>query len=716
MNINKIKLRLINIGLSAAIFILFSFCNINNGQQRIPKNDKQRMLVHFLQITLKFTHYSPKKIDDELSKEVFDNYIKKLDYFKLYFTESEYDKLRQSRTLLDDQFRDRELKFYNNSLVLFKQNIERAKRQIREIAEKPFDFSKDEYLITDYKNVGYSKDEKELKDRWRKMLKYATLIKISNQNELDIESKSEKKHTKKTANNKSWAELEAEKREEVLNSYLDNIKMKEYRTDMNWIAIYLNAFSEYFDPHSNYFPPEDKEKFDISISGTYEGIGARLVQRSGYIIVTEVMAGGPGYRQGELEVDDKILKVAQGDEKPIDVVGVNINDAIKLIKGKKKTVVKLTVKKIDGAIKVISIVRDVVEIEETFVKSSVIAKDGKKYGLIQVPKFYFDIKRSQLGRNGSEDVKNEIERLKKEGIEGLILDLRNNSGGSLDVAINMTGLFIGKGPIVQVKEKEKTPKIKHDTDSRVFWDKPMVVLVNELSASASEILAAALQDYKRAIIVGSEHTFGKGTVQGFLELGGRGLGIGFAKITMQKYYRINGGATQLKGVLSDIVLPTRYKYMEIGEEQQESAIIWDKIAPAKYNTWNIPLNIKAIRAQSDKRISQNKYFSLLDENAKYIKEKIDEYDSIPLNKKEYEQEQKQLEVDLEKFKDLKNYENNLTFISNAYEMLKEKTDTILKSNREAWHKILKKDAYIEESVNILENMENTSEAFAEKIK
>ena len=708
IRINKLKQKYI-IGLFVTIFLLLSFYN--------PNNDKQRVLVHFLHIALQLTHYSPSVIDDDLSKEIFDDYIERLDYFKLYFTEPEYNELKKSRTLLDDQIKNRDLKFYNSSLALLKKNIQRAKEQMKEVLEIPFDFSKDEYLNADYETLEYAKNDQELKNRWRKRLKYVTLIEILNRLELEKDSISEEKeHIQGINENQSWEKIEAKERAEVLSDYLDYFKRIEDRTDMDWISIYLTTFAESFDPHTSYFPPKDKESFDISISGTYEGIGARLTQRSGYITVVEVMAGGPGYRQGELEVDDKILKVAQGNEKPVDIVGVRTDDAIKLIKGKKKTIVKLTVKKIDGTIKVIPIIRDVVELEETFAKSSVIEKNGRKYGFIYVPKFYFDIKHSRSGRNGADDVKYEIEELKKDEIEGLVFDLRSNGGGSLDVAVNMTGLFIEKGPVVQIKERKGLIKTKYDDDPSVVWDGPMVVLVNELSASASEILTAALQDYKRAIVIGSQHTYGKGTVQGFLPLGGKNNDLGFAKITMQKYYRVNGGATQLKGVLSDIVLPTKYKYVDVGEEEQENAMAWDQITPAKYNVWGQSLNIDIIKEESNQRVSHNKYFSLLDESAKYLKERSDQNDHVSLNKETYEKEQDQIEMDLEKFKDLKNYDNGLVFKSTIDEIFKSKTDTILKSKRKAWHKRLKKDAYIEESVNILEdiNRNNLTNALSAK--
>ena len=352
--------------------------------------------------------------------------------------------------------------------------------------------------------------------------------------------------------------------------------------------------------------------------------------------------------------------------------------------------------------------RDVVELGETFVKSSVIEKNGKKYGLIDVPKFYFDIKNSQTGRNGTDDVRKEIEKLNKEEIEGLVFDLRSNGGGSLDVAVDMTGLFIEKGPVVQIKERKGIIKTRHDDDGRLFWDGPMVVLVNELSASASEILAAALQDYKRAVVVGGEHTYGKGTVQGFLPLGGENNDLGFAKITMQKYYRINGGATQLKGVSSDIVLPTKYKYMDVGEEEYEKAMAWDQITSTKYNTWTKPLNIDFLKKQSNKRVLKNKYFSLLDQNAKYLKQRSDQSHITSLNKEKYKKELDQIEMDLEKFKGLNDYDNNLVFQSTIDEIIESKTDTILKVKREAWHKRLKKDAYIEESVNILQDMNSNN--------
>jgi len=384
---------------------------------------------------------------------------------------------------------------------------------------------------------------------------------------------------------------------------------------------------------------------------------------------------------------------------------MRLDDAIEYIKGKKGTEVKLTLKKIDGTTKVISIIRDIVELDETFVKSSVVKKDGRTFGVINLPKFYIDFDEKNF-RNSTTDMAREIERLKTENVEGLVLDLRNNGGGSLKTAIEISGLFIDEGPIVQVKYRDRNPDIKKDVDSKIQWDKPLVVLVNELSASASEIFAAAMQDYGRAVIIGGKQTYGKGTVQSVLDLNryhNLKEDIGALKMTIQKFYRINGGSTQLEGVHSDIMLPGRYTYMKIGERDLENPLKFDKVPQATYSLWNKYENFNQVINQSKKRIANNNYFKLIDKNAKWLKSSQDDT-LIFLNLEAYKKDVEALEKESLRYDILRDYTTNLTYQSPLYEQLLLKEDKDLADKREAWHKNLKKDIYVEEALNVLSEL------------
>jgi len=455
--------------------------------------------------------------------------------------------------------------------------------------------------------------------------------------------------------------------------FVDDLQRKD------WFVQYLNTIVDEFDPHTFYFAPEDKEKFDTSMSGKFEGIGARLQKKPEGAKIVDIISGGPVWRDASLEVGDVILKVAQEGEAAVDIVGMRLDDAIKMIKGPESTVVELTVRKIDGAIDVVSLTRDIVELEESFAKSAKISKDNLNFGLINLPKFYVDFD-DYTERNCATDVAKEIERLKQEGVEGLILDLRDNGGGSLKTVVEMAGLFIKDGPVVQVRSSGKGKEVYDDKDERVQWDGPLVILVNELSASASEILAAAMQDYKRAIVIGSKQTFGKGTVQNVIDLGNivrsnEHGDLGAIKLTTQKFYRINGGSTQLEGVKSDVVVPDKYSYIDIGERDQSN--------PA--------------------RMALNPQIKLIEENAKWIKEQQED-DLISLNYETYKAEKNKDKEKSDYFKKMKDYDSKLTFESLKYEQELFTQDSVLREKRDRWHKDLAKDVYVEEAINVLQDL------------
>ena len=749
---------------------LFSFSLENrNG------DDKDKILIYLLKNLLASNHFEPNEINDEFSIEVFDNFIENLDPAKRYFIQSDIDEFEKYKTQIDNQILNDEVDFFNLVYARFLQRVEEAKTYYVEILETPYDFSNDDILNVDYENKPFAQNKDELKEVWRKQLKFSTLSRLHDKisagfidektseeiSDFEVEFRknisddafkfndiysTEKQiqqvqqilvehginvgssgpdgvygkstevaieNYKKKLNpdiekisDQQFAKLEIEARESTKKNYDDFYERISDFDHADWFATFLNSITEAYDPHTSYFPPRTKKAFDERLSGKLEGIGARLMQKNDYTKVSELISGGPAWRAGELEVGDIIIKVAQGDEEPLDIVGMRLNDAIEFIKGPKGTEVKLTLKKIDGSIEVISIIRDIVEIEETFVKSSVIEKEGKKYGVINLPSFYIDFK-DRDARNCAKDMAIEIERLKEEDVEGILIDLRNNGGGSLPAVIEMAGLFIKDGPIVQVKYKGEKPIVQKDRDKSILWNGPLVVLTNELSASASEIFAAAMQDYKRAVVIGSKQTYGKGTVQTVMDLNryyNFNGDLGGMTLTIQKFYRINGGSTQLEGVKPDVILPSRYTYMDIGEKEYSNPLPWDQIKKASYDPWNNYSNFDEVVINSVERINQNSQFMLIDENAKWLKG-VQEDNNVYLNYDAYTDDLDEHAEESKKFNQLSKYETGLTFNSPQYELPIIEQDSILEKKRMQWHTSLSRDVYIEEGLNILGDLE-----------
>ena len=673
--------------------ILLSF----NIKQK-PDPEKDRVLLGLIRYALTQGHYQPQDINDDFSKAVYDDFIKSLDPTKRFFTQEDINAFSVFQDKIDDQIKNEDLTFYSTVYAKYAQRLQEAKGFYREILKYPFDFSKKETFDINYDNTPFAKNEIELIINWQKQLKLNTLSRLYDKLETEAEKKKEDPDYKE----KSYSEVEVEAREGTLKSMDEFFDFMDELDDTDWFSVYVNSISEKFDPHTTYFAPKIKKRFDIDMAGKLEGIGARLQKKGDYTKVAELISGGPAWRGGDLEVGDIILKVAQADGEPLDIVGMRLDDAIEFIKGKKGTEVKLTLKKIDGSTKTISIIRDVVELEETFTKTSIVEKDGRKFGLINLPKFYIDFN-EQNYRNSATDMALEVERLNQEKVEGLVIDLRNNGGGSLETAIDIAGLFIQDGPVVQVKYREGKPRVRSDRDKKIQWNKPLVILVNELSASASEIFAAAMQDYNRAVIIGSKQTFGKGTVQNVLPLNNYykyGKDLGALKMTIQKFYRVNGGSTQLKGVEPDIALPSRYSYMNVGERDEINPLAWDKIESAKYTSWNRYANFDEVVNNSKKRIANNPQFVLIDKNAKWLKEGQDDT-LVYLKYDEYKRDIEKREIEGKEFKPIYDYSNNLSFISPSYEISLIESDSILAQKREVWHKNLSKDIYVEEALNVL---------------
>ncbi|WP_459212690.1 carboxy terminal-processing peptidase [Aquimarina rhabdastrellae] len=663
--------------------------------------DKDKLLIDLISYVLNKLHYDAKDVNDDFSKEVYKDYVDALDPLKRYFYASDIEDFKAYETLIDDQIINKDLTFFNLTYDRLQERMAESRVLYKEILDTPFNYDKEENINTDYDKLKYVSSKKEMRNRWRKQLKFNTLSNYYDK----VEEQEEDKEKKES---KSLKELEKEAREDTKNTLKEYFEFSDDLQRKDWFAIYVNAIVEEFDPHTYYFAPQDKDRFDIAMSGKLEGIGARLQKKNNNVKIIEIISGGPAWRGEEVEVGDLILKVKQEDEEePVSVVGMRLDDAVSLIKGPKGTTVTLTIKKVDGTIEDISIVRDVVELEETYAKSSVVKKNERTYGVINLPKFYFNLQ-DYNQRNAASDIKKEIIRLKKQDMQGLVIDLRNNGGGSLQTVVDIAGLFIKKGPIVQVKGRGESPEILTDRDHNILWDGPLVLLVNELSASASEILAAAMQDYKRAIIIGSKQTYGKGTVQNVMDLNrwvrNNDEGdLGALKLTTQKFYRVNGGSTQLEGVKSDVVVKDRYSYIDVGEKDQENPLPWDKIKAADYEIWDGYIDFDKTIANSKERMSKNTQLQLIGENAKWVKDKRD-VNEYSLNFKKYSKNIKDGEEEAKRFDAISEYKTDLKYKSLPYELDLIKNDTILGEKRKRWHKSLSKDVYMEEALNVLEDM------------
>ena len=668
-------------------FIGFTF-----SDKKFSDPNKDKLLIEIVKYVVEKGHYNKIEINDGVSEKIFSSFINQFDSQKRFFLKSDIKNFEKYKFMLDDQIKNYDLTFFNLVYETSKLRFEEIKKYYKEIITNPFDFNSKETLDLDFENKDYSKNKNEVKQRWRKQLKFSTL---------DIA-------LLKLGDSLDFID------DRVYNESLAIVKKNtedffEFYKDMDrddWFSSYINSFLNQLDPHTFYFQPDDKDRFDVNISGKFNGIGARLTKTEGTIKIVEIIIGGPIWKDKLLDVGDIILKVSQEGEEPVDVVGVKLDDAIKLIKGPAKSFVTLTIKKMDGSIQDVKIMRDVVELEEVYAKSTLINKENVNYGYISLPKFYVDFS-DYKNRNSAEDVKNHIIKLKNNGMQGLILDLRNNGGGSLQTVVDMTGLFIEKGPVVQVKSIGNRKQVLYDRNPEIVWDGPLVVLINEMSASASEILAAALQDYKRAVIIGSEKSFGKGTVQNIIDLNkfisNSNYDMGAIKITTDKFYRINGESVQLEGVKSDVIIPDSYMYIFNGERDEKNPLQWDKIDAAYYTKWNGFQNINFITSNAQSRINSNNYHKLISKRAEWIKEQRDNK-IIPLNFSSYKDYTESNSKKNKLFESISDYSNNLNF-----KLLKTEKEFIMSnkerlSNRNRWHKNLKRDIFISEGVNILEQI------------
>ncbi len=715
---NKILIPLLIIGCIAA-FLSFKY-----SAKGRSSDDKRKLVLETVMKVVNQVHFSPKNLDDTFSSRVYRKLVHDLDYDKLFFTQQDINKLKAYEFKIDDQVRETSIEFFDTLDAVWLRKVDAAEKYYPGLLSKPFSFNTNEEIQLNSDKEEYAANEKALTERWRLFLKYRTLDKY-----IGLKEEQDKKKANKDSVNakfKTDEELEAEAREGVKKMYQNIFKRYHKWKDDDRFTMYVNAITEMEDPHTSYFPPEDKKNFDVSMSGSFFGIGAKLSPANDKITVSEVITGSPSWKQGELKAGDEIIKVAQGDKAPVDVQGMDLDDAIKLIRGPKGTEVRLTVKRPDGSNKVIPIKRDVIQIDETFAKSAIIKGKEGPVGYIYLPEFYADFNHTS-GRNCSDDVAEEVKKLKSAGVTGIILDLRRNGGGSLGDVVDIASLFVGKGPVVQVKSNNASPSVlRTRSDDSILYTGPLAIMVNGGSASASEILAAALQDYKRAVIVGSM-TFGKGTVQKMVDLDqmvdpvtkmmlmksdtdeSQSASLGAVKLTMEKFYRVNGGSTQLKGVRPDVVIPDDYGMFDdddIGERQHKSALPWDEIPAANYKPINSVGNVKDLAALSESRVQSNPVFKLKQENSEYFKKKRED-NRISLNETKYKKEQEEMTARSKKLEEIMKKNELLELTNPMADMEKINLDSASIAKNKEWLKNLSKDNYIYETLNILNDLPKT---------
>ncbi len=670
---------------------------------------RENVIGNILKGALENMHFSGKEFNNDLSKNAFKVYLERLDWGKQFFLASDVKQLEKYRESFDEMMISGDLTILEVSSELMNRRIGQIEKHIETLLSKPLDYTKKEFLETDPKKRKFPKTEKELFSHWNRLMKFEVLSRMVDKKEeqegLITDEKGNKK--KPTSDKKlSQTEIEKDSRDKVLKSYkkIFSRLVNEKRSDK--LDKFYNAVTKVFDPHTNYLVPEEKEDFDIDMSGKLEGIGAILREENSYIKVEKIVPGSASWKTKEVEAEDVILKVGQGREEPVDVVDMSLRDAVKLIRGKKGSEVRLTLKKPNGLVKVVPIIRDVVEIDESYAKGSLLELSPYKLkvGYISIPKFYRDFN-DRSGRNVTDDTRKEIERLNKEGVDGLILDLRNNGGGALEDARMISGLFIEKGPIVQVKANTGNPDILADTDPKIDFQKPVIVLINRFSASASEIVAAALQDYKRAVIVGGEFSHGKGTVQAVVDLDSYAppmakahSPLGALKITIQKFYRVNGSSTQYKGVTPDIILPDQFSHLESGEKFLDYSIPWGEVKAVGYSCLRNSYDLKKLRSLSESRVKNNKKFRHLMDSIKWYKNQK-EKTNRSLVAGDFETERKSIREMADSFK--KEVENKNLLVKDTSIKAGDKAQS---EKFEDFSKTLKKDAVIEESMLIMNDM------------
>ena len=685
-----------------------------------PKNEDEKMQTIMVSVknTLSYLHYSPKLINDAYSKDVYVKYFEMVDPAKRYFLQSDMNEFSKHETKLDDYLNQGDLTFFKltNSRIL--QRVDEIDKMTKDILSKPINLDEEDVLILEPKNKKVPTNQAELYNEWKRYIKYNILQEMETLNAKEETQKMKKDSVQKfklqdtiKLNILTPEQKYTKAKEEVGDLISDSFRRFKKVKEMDWFSRYMNAYTEVFDPHTNYYSPKDKEDFDVSFTGKIIGIGAIIQEKRGNLYLGALTVGAPAWKSKQLTEGDKILKVKSlPNSEPVNMVGMLSDEAVRYIRGEKGTQVTLTVEKKDKSIKEVTMTREEVSIEDTFARSIVIDNNGEKYGFINLPGFNANFN-DEKDHNASDDIKAELIKLKAQNVKGIILDLRNNGGGSLTEVGDIMGLFMDAGPYVQVKDGNGKITTLKNKNNEPIWTGPLVVMQNELSASASEIFAGMIQDYGRGLVIGSPQSFGKGTVQTFVDLN-RFLNtsddFGSLKLTIQKFYRITGESTQRKGINSDVVMNDFFTYSEIGERFDENALAWDKIPSAAFPKKSTYFDIKKLENLSAARMKNNEKYQLLLESATW-KKSLDKEETITLNQKKFFEVMKERKAQIKKFDkldkvDSENDPNSLKFAIYQDEIIREKTDEAFKKKTENWIKNLKKDFYLKEAVNIIADM------------
>lgn len=727
----KIGIPLLIVGALAAFF---SFKYVNEDVSNVE--ERKALVLNTVMGLVQEGHFAPRPIDDTFSSHVFSKLIETADFEKKMFTKEDIAQMEQYRYKIDDQIIASTFECYDLFNSIYTKRVAQIEGFYKEIIQSNFSFDQDEFIQINAEKIDFASNDIELKDRWNKYIKYRVLAKYMELKKIQGDEKARRDTLSVPDTSKFVIKTDDELRKSARGKVDTNLK--KYFTKLTKVkdddrfALYINAITLSEDPHTDYFPPREKKNFDVQMSGEFYGIGAQLQIVEDKVKISSIVPGSPSAKQGELKANDEIIKVGQGTAEPEDIQGYDLEDVVQKIRGEKGTEVRLTVRRLDGSIKVIPIIRGKVALEETFAKSAIINTDKGKMGYIYLSEFYSNFN-SADGRRSAEDIAKEVDKLKAAGAKGIILDLRYNGGGSLMDVVDMAGLFVGPGPVVQVKTSQAQPMILKSRN-QVSFDGPFVILVNQGSASASEILAAAMQDYKRAVIVGSP-TFGKGTVQKQESLDERidpivrlkminekQPEIGSLKVTIQKFYRVNGGSTQRRGVTPDIILPDVYSEIEIGERKDKAALPYDEIKPvalpqlatnekgssfgtnaSSVSFWSGSIDIAKLRAKSASRVKANKSFDLVKENAQRLK-KLEDENIVYLSEEKFKKQQEENQALSKKMEELDKMTSLLDLDNLSDDKPVIAADTARAERNKTWLRLLKKDIILGEAVNILKDM------------
>jgi len=695
---------------------LFFAFNTFNTTPTESSEIRHRKLLSTVGRLLESEHYSPRIIDDKFSKEVFDAYLKTLDPEKNILLQSDIDSLKVFATSIDDEIHGAAIQFEPAANAMYERRAKEVKSIFESVIEKSFDFTMDDSLMVDADKMNYASSEVERVKRWSQAIKYKVLdryVSLIEDREKHAKAKAiaDTSKIKDTAKDnfivKTDIELEKDARTSIKKTYVKRFSLLEKTFDKEKrFESFLNTITGLMDPHTDYFAPVEKRSFTEQMSGTFYGIGAQLTQDDNGVKIASIQPGGAAWKSGLLVVNDVIVKIAQGAEEPVDVSGYETTDAVKLIRGDLGTEVRLTVRKPDGTTKIVSLIREKIVLDEGFARSAIIQNGSEKIGYILLPDFYADFERED-GARCSKDIAKEVEKLKAEKVKGIIIDIRYNGGGSLYEVVQMAGLFIDKGPIVQIRSKEGKSQILSDETPGILYDGPLVVMVNEFSASASEIFAGAIQDYKRGLIVGSTSTYGKGTVQRNVAFGKPldAMGIqteyGAVKLTFQKFYRVTGSSTQRKGVVPDVVFPDDYEFLKYREKDNPSALPWDEMERAKFSPWTNSNEIATIALKANTKIKNDTANIRFKKNLQWVSAQVDKPVTLELNK--YRLYKKEIQNVIQQNESILKLKTPMTVSSLKadYDKFYNNPDKTKQDRYQAWLKMVAKDIQINESSKLL---------------